>query len=64
MKNSSTSVVLKETGKDCWRAESCQAKVLFAFLNEESQEVIAQKLSSRKEGPNESVRDFAFKNLE
>ncbi|RXN25058.1 Retrovirus-related Pol poly from transposon [Labeo rohita] len=64
----SLSVVLKGTGKDWWRAKRAnitdwrtfKQKFLFSFLNEDSQEVIAQKLASRKQGPNESVRDFAF----
>ncbi|XP_050957969.1 activity-regulated cytoskeleton-associated protein-like, partial [Labeo rohita] len=64
----SLSVVLKGTGNDWWRAERAnitdwrtfKQKFLFSFLNEDGQEVIAQKLASRKQGPNESVRDFAF----
>ncbi|XP_039506983.1 uncharacterized protein LOC120462416 [Pimephales promelas] len=62
------SVSLKGTAKSWWRAEkqnitgwtAFKEKFLFSFLNEDHQEVAAQKLANYRQRVNESVRDFAF----
>lgn len=62
------SAVLKGTAKDWWRAErryvidwkQFKERFLQSFLSEDYKEVVARKLQERKQGAQESFRDFAF----
>lgn len=63
-----STAVLKGTAKDWFRAEKRnvsswrQFKGIFlrSFLSEDYEDVAARKLIERKQGANESIRDFAF----
>ncbi|XP_058625178.1 uncharacterized protein LOC131536335 [Onychostoma macrolepis] len=60
--------VLRGTAKDWWMAErknvaswkQFKEKFLLSFLSEDYQDVAARKLAERKQGPKESLRDFAY----
>ncbi len=60
--------VLRGTAKDWWIAErknvtnwkQFKDKILLSFLSEDYQDVAARKLAERKQGPKESMRDFAY----
>ncbi len=60
--------VLRGTAKDWWIAErknvtswkQFKKKFLLSFLSEDYQDVAARKLAERKQGPKESMRDFAY----